>query len=100
MRFLLVVILTPAYEHLLRTLDPLFALLIGFSAAGMRIHREENEKRLGMATTSIAGSAVQVLKQKPENGSQDGRGGEVGYFEIASTGWGRIKRSISEAVQW
>ena len=100
MRFLSLTIFTRAYEHRFRTLDPLFALFIGFSAAGMRIRREENEKRLGMATTSIAGSTIQMPNQKPETGSQNGPEGEVGYAEIASTGWGRIKRSILEAVQW
>lgn len=91
----------PRYNYIIsRTLDPLFALFIGFSAAGMRIRREENEKRLGMATTSIAGSTIQMPNQKPETGSQNGPEGEVGYAEIASTGWGRIKRSILEAVQW
>lgn len=83
-----------------RTLDPVFALLIGFSAAGMRIRREENEKRLGMATTSIVGSTGQMPNQKADPGSQNGPSGEIGYAEIASLGWGRIKRKISEAVQW
>ena len=80
-------------------MDPLFALFIGFSAAGMRIHREENEKRLGMATTSMVGSTDQIRNQKPSE-SQNGPGGtEVGYAEIASMGWGRIKNAISRAVQ-
>lgn len=63
----------------------------------MRIHREENEKRLGMPTTSIVGSTGRMTNQEPE--SQNGPGGEVGYAEIASIGWGRIKRRISGAVQ-
>lgn len=63
----------------------------------MRIHREENEKRLGMATTSIVGSTVRMANQRPE--SQNGPDREVGYAEIASIGWGRIKRRISGAVQ-
>lgn len=91
----------PRYNYIIsRTLDPLFALLIGFSAAGMRIRREENEKRLGMATTSIADSTGQKPVQQPGTGNQDGPGGEIGYVEITSTGWGRIKRKISGAVQW
>lgn len=66
----------------------------------MRIRREENEKRLGLATTSIADSTAQKPKQQqPGTGGQDGPGGEVGYVEIASMGWGRIKRKISGAVQ-
>ena len=62
----------------------------------MRIRREENEKRLGVATTSM----VQMPSQKPETGSQNGPGGEIGYAEIASTGWGRIKKRTLGAVQW
>ncbi|KAL9068048.1 MAG: hypothetical protein Q9161_006493 [Pseudevernia consocians] len=91
----------PRYHYIIsRTLDPLFALLIGFSAASMRIRKEENEKRLGMATTSIVGPTDRKPKQQPETGSQDAPGGEIGYTEIASTGWGRIKRKIAGAVQW
>ena len=92
--------LTRAYTFGSRTLDPVFALLIGFSAAGMRIRREENERRLGMATTSIVGSTGQMPNQKADPRSQNGPSGEIGYAEIASVGWGRIKRKISEAVQW
>ena len=92
--------LTRAYTFGSRTLDPVFALLIGFSAAGMRIRREENEKRLGMATTSIVGSTGQMPNQKADPRSQNGPSGEIGYAEIASVGWGRTKRKISEAVQW
>ena len=93
-------ILIRAYEHHFRTLDPLFALLIGFSAAGMRIRREENEKRLGMATTSMVGPTGQKPKQQPKTGSQDRSSGEIGYAEIANMGWGRIKKNVSRAVQW
>ena len=100
MRSLLPKFLTRAYEHRFRTLDPLFALLIGFSAAGMRIRREENEKRLGMATTSIVDSIDRKSQQQLGTGSQDVPGGEVGYAEIASVGWGRVKKKISGAVQW
>ena len=81
-----------------RTLDPLFALLIGISAAGMRIRREENEKRLGMATTSIVGAAVHRPSQKPEAGSHNENGEEIGYGEIASIGWGRLRKQISGEV--
>ena len=98
MRFRLLAILTQAYKNRSRTLDPLFALLIGFSAAGMRIHREENEKRMGMASTSIAGSTFQTASQKLETGYQNRPGGEIGYGDLASIGWGRIKRRISGAV--
>lgn len=63
----------------------------------MRIHREENEKRLGVATTSIVGSTVQIANERPE--SQIAPDREVGYAEIASLGWDRIKRRISGAVQ-
>ena len=81
-----------------RTLDPLFALLIGVSAAGMRIRKEENEKRLGMATTSIVGAAAHASNQKPEAGSHNEPGEEIGYGEIASIGWGRLRKQISGAV--
>ena len=91
---------TRAYTFGSRTLDPVFALLIGFSAAGMRIRREENEKRLGMATTSIVGSTGNNPNQKADTRSQNGPSTEIGYAEIASIGWGRIKRRISGAVQW
>lgn len=91
----------PRHNYIIsRTLDPVFAILIGFAAAGMRIRREENEKRLGMPTTSIVGSTVRSPSQKPETGSQDGPDGEIGYAEIANVGWGRIKRRIVGAVQW
>lgn len=68
----------------------------------MRIRREENEKRLGLATTSMVGSADHVFTQRLESGAgnqpgHDGR--EAGYAEIASIGWRRIKRAISGAVQ-
>ena len=66
----------------------------------MRIRREENEKRLGMATTSIVGSAAKNPNQKVDTRSQNGPSEEIGYDEIASIGWGRIKRRISGAVQW
>ena len=66
----------------------------------MRIHKEENEKRMGMATTSITGSTVRLPTQKLETGDQHEPGGEIGYGDLASMGWGRIKRRISEAVQW
>ena len=66
----------------------------------MRIRREENEKRLGMATTSIAGSTVPMPHQKPQTGSHNGPGGEIGYADIANMGWGRIKKQISGAMQW
>ena len=67
----------------------------------MRIRREENEKRVGMDTTSIVESTVQIANQKPETGtgSANGPDTEVGYAEIASIGWGRMKWRISEAVQ-
>ena len=81
------------------TLDPLFALLIGISAAGMRIRKEENEKRLGMATTSIVGAAAHMPNQKPEAGSHNEPGKEIGYGEIASIGWGRLRKQISGEVQ-
>ena len=81
-----------------RTLDPLFALLIGISAAGMRIRKEENEKRLGKATTSIVGAAAHMPNQKPEAGSYNGPSEEIGYGEIASIGWGRLRKQISGAV--
>ena len=100
MRFLLPTMLSQAYDHDFRTLDPLFALLIGFSAAGMRIRREENEKRLGMATTSIAASTGQKSRQQSGTGSQDRSGEEIGYIDIANTGWGRIQRKISTVMQW
>lgn len=96
----LLAILTQAYKHRSRTLDPIFALLIGFSAAGIRIHREENEKRKGMATTSITGSTVQMATQKLEAGDQNGPGGEIGYGDLANIEWGRIKKRISVAVPW
>ena len=66
----------------------------------MRIRREENEKRLGMDTTSIVNSTDQILNQKPGTRGQDGPGDEIGYAEVASVGWGRIKRRVSGAVQW
>ena len=66
----------------------------------MRIRREENEKRLGMATTSIAGLIDRKSEQRLGTESQDALGGEVGYAEIASVGWGRVKKKISGAVQW
>ena len=66
----------------------------------MRIRREENEKRLGMATTSIVGSTVETRNQGPETGSQNEPGGEIGYTDIAGIGWGRIKSRVSAAVQW
>ena len=67
----------------------------------MRIHREENEKRLGVLTTSITGSTVQTSDLKPGAGGENGHGGdEIGYAEIASIGWGRLKRSVSAAMQW
>ena len=100
MRCRLLTVFTRAYEHRSRTLDPLFALLIGFSAAGMRIRREENEKRVGMPTTSITSSTVQISTQKPEAGNQKGPGEEIGFGDIASTGWGRIKRRVFGAVPW
>ena len=99
--FSLLTIHTRAYEHRLRTLDPVFALLVGFSAAGMRIRREENQKRLGLDTTSIVGSTThKKSREQPEAGSQHGPQGEIGYGEVASIGWGRVKRRISAAVQW
>ncbi len=66
----------------------------------MRIRREENEKRLGIATTSIAGSIDTKSQQQLGTGSQDASGGEIGYAEVASVGWGRVKKKISGAVQW
>ena len=66
----------------------------------MRIRREENEKWLGVATTSPVGSTDQMPGQKSETGSQNGPGRGIGYVEVASIGWGRVKRRISEAVQW
>ncbi len=66
----------------------------------MRIRREENEKRLGMPTTSIAGSLDTKSQQQLGTENQDASGGEIGYAEIASVGWGRIKKKISGAVQW
>ena len=68
----------------------------------MRIRREENEKRLGMATTSMVGSTDYALTQRSESGTGNQPGHdrrEVGYAEIASIGWRRIKRGISGAVQ-
>lgn len=89
----------PRYSYIIsRTLDPLFALLIGISAAGMRIRREENEKRLGMATTSIVGAAVHMPNQKSEAGSHNEPGKEIGYGEIASVGWRRLRKQISGEV--
>ena len=70
----------------------------------MRIRREENEKRLGLATSSITGSSNMAQRpgqQKPlGNGGQNRPGEEIGYVEIASIGWGRIKKSVLEAVPW
>ena len=66
----------------------------------MRIRREENEKRLGMATTSLVGSTDQMPRETSQTGSQNGPDREIGYVEVASIGWGRVKRRISEAVQW
>ena len=68
----------------------------------MRIRREENEKRLGIATTSMVGSTDYVFTQRPESGigNRPGADGqEVGYAEIATIGWRRIKRAISGAVR-
>ena len=66
----------------------------------MRIKREENEKRLGMATTSMVGPTGQKPKQQPETGSRDRSSGEIGYAEIANMGWERIRKKVSGAVQW
>ena len=68
----------------------------------MRIRREENEKRLGIASSSMVGSTDYVFTQRPESGTgnqpgPDGR--EVGYAEIATIGWRRIKRAISGEVR-
>ena len=68
----------------------------------MRIRREENEKRLGIETTSMVGAADHVFTQRPESGTGDQPGRddrEVGYAEIASIGWRRIKEAISGAGQ-
>ena len=68
----------------------------------MRIRREENEKRRGIATTSMVGSSDHVFTQRPESGTGNQPGHddrEVGYAEIASIGWRRIKRAISGVVQ-
>ena len=64
----------------------------------MRIRREENEKRLGMATTSIVGAAAHMPSQKQEAGSHNEPGEEIGYGEIASIGWGRLRKQISGEV--
>jgi len=62
--------------------------LIGISAAGVRIKREENEKRVGMTTTSMVSSTRGARRE-------GGREGEIGFGEIANLGWGRVKRRIS-----
>jgi len=71
-----------------RTLDPLFALTIGIAAAGIRIRREESEKRAGISTTSI------VSPQKPMG---ERKGGEemVGFREIGEIGWGRLWKKVT-----
>ena len=66
----------------------------------MRIRREENEKRMGVATTSITSPTVQMPTQKLETEDQNRPGGEIGYGDLASLGWGRMKSRISGAVPW
>ena len=61
----------------------------------MRIRREENEKRLGMATTSLIGAAVHMPNQRPEAENHIEPGEEIGYGEIASIGWRRLRKQIS-----
>ncbi|KAL2052758.1 hypothetical protein ABVK25_006998 [Lepraria finkii] len=90
----------PRYSFIIsRTLDPLFALLIGISAAGIRIRREENEKRAGMVTTSMVQPTA--VARKPTNsaggagGKEEGEVvGEIGYAEIARMGWVRVRRRV------
>ncbi|KAL6720146.1 hypothetical protein ACLMJK_002067 [Lecanora helva] len=77
----------PRYTYIIsRTLDPLFALVIGISAAGIRIRREENEKRAGLPTTSIVPPQEDLPKEERR---------EVGFGEIARIGWGRLRRRMS-----
>ncbi|KAK0508334.1 hypothetical protein JMJ35_009418 [Cladonia borealis] len=75
----------PRYSYLIsKTLDPVFALFIGISAAGIRIRREENEKRAGLPTSSMV---------KSTDGRIDGEDA-VGFGEIAKVGWGRVWRAV------
>ena len=83
--------LTGAPPH--STLDPIFALLIGFSAAALRIKREENEK-LGLERTAARSGTVD---REPVR--QSGSEGEVGWLALWEVGrrragmeWGRVRR--------
>lgn len=78
----------PANLSFSRTLDPVFAIFIGVSAAGIRIRREENEKRAGLPTSAMV---------KSTDGRIDGEG-EVGFEEIARVGWGRAWRAVKGEV--
>ena len=50
-----------------RYADPVFALLIGLSAAVLRIRKEETEKRSGMPSTSMVISATQQNRMDKES---------------------------------
>lgn len=76
-----------------RTLDPLFALTIGIAAASIRIRREENEKRAGIATTSIVSSTTGARVQGTIEGEDEY--GRVGFKEVARVGWGRLWRRVT-----
>lgn len=90
-----------------RTLDPLFALSIGIAAAGIRIRREENEKRAGdMNTTSmVSPSDMQKWGTGGNGGGAGGAGGDggdrgkVGFGDIAVIGWGRVRRRVFGGVK-
>jgi hypothetical protein len=84
-----------------RTLDPIFAILIGVSAAGIRIRREENQKRFGLATTSMVKTGATNPRVGPTTGAgeagfkeEGGRVEEIGFAEMARVGWGRVWRRV------
>ena len=81
---------------LLRTLDPIFALTIGVAAAGIRIKREENEKRAGLPTTSIVSSSPTTTTIPGSGGKSmvDERVEEMGFLDIVRVGWGRLRGRI------
>ncbi|KAL2041631.1 hypothetical protein N7G274_005415 [Stereocaulon virgatum] len=93
----------PRYNHIIsKTLDPIFAILIGVSAAGIRIRREENEKRFGLATTSMVKPGATNPRVRPIAGAGEAgfeeEGGEVeeiGFAEVARVGWERVWRRVS-----
>ncbi|KAG8526268.1 uncharacterized protein KY384_000261 [Bacidia gigantensis] len=53
-----------------RSADPVFAVSIGISAALIRIRREENEKRLGLRSSSIVVSPEQQSRLDAERESE------------------------------